>query len=1311
MSKFTHLLALGIAGVAAVVFAGLSVSPAAAAGVARPPEQGVITNTVTITMPIGVFDPVPGDNTSTDSSTVARQSDLAIGKSVSTSGVAGTPITYTIVVTNGGPSATTGLDLTDTLPAEVINATWTCVATAGSSCGAASGSGNLNLTANLQVNGRVTIIVLGLINSTTPSGLFSNSADVTPPGGTTDPNPSNNTTPAVTTTVTLESDLSLSKTLVGGAPIPGTVITYQVIVTNAGPSQAVNAPVVDTLPGALIGATWTCSASAGSSCGTASGSGNLNTTVTLAAAGGTATYLIQATINPAATGTLANSASITLPGGTTDPVPGDNGGSTTVTLTPQTNLNIQKTTPSNTAIPGTPFTYTLVITNNGPSFANTTPITDIVPAALISVTWNCAATAGSTCNTASGSGNNVLLTADLLAAGGRATVTISGLIDPAITGTVINTASVGAGNGAVDPNPGNNTDPAPITTLTPEADVWVTKTDGQLFAVPGLPITYTIFIGNNGPSLAPNVGVQDSVPLVVLGATWTCVSESGSSCGAASGSGNVSTTVTLAPNSTVTITVTGILSSTATSTFGMTRRVLGHAQPTSYRDDGHTAGGGIGLATLVTGPTVGVGRGDARVAARHPVGASPFATLTCACGTGAGRGAGGRDGLSPQTERVRDAVARAPYAPWRVGQVANDWVERALTGTLTNTVSLATPVGMTDPNLSNNSGTDSSSISEEADLGLTARAQPGTLADQQTFDYIITVHNYGPSASARATLTTTLPPSVQTVQYVIGLPIRRAPAISPLALLAQQPAGQTTREACSLPVCIVPLSLIEPGASVAITLNVTLAPQTSNPFSGRFFVLGDSLPDPYLENNSASAQVVILSNPPTATLTATPLPQATTVPQATTMPATGPGLSKLVAPQFVTPGSFVTFTISARAGNAALTNVTIEDTWPGALAYRSGTTTQGTLTYTRATGQVRVTIASLPANTEALITLSGQVNMTVTPPTQITNVAVMRVDGQAGPSAQTTLYVIPFAFPVTGVGELSARGWGVLAVIVGVLFLVRRRALHRPAPRGQAGSRGPNEAWILFGALVLFTVSLAACGLPAPSVYWARVFTRPTPPPITTPFGGQATTSLPSQVAPVATGTLAQGAPSPLSPPATLLPSVTSTPALPSTGAVTAPLPTPTPFLAQTFSQPEGAARLAIPALGLDKPIVTVPLMQGVWDSSVLQNNIGWLQSTGDGPGAGLAMVLAGHITIAKDVIGPFLNLATLPLEAEVIYTDAAGRRYRYQVASVEIVSPQDTARLYVPDGSQLLLTTCINWNRAARVYRDRLVVTAVLEQ
>jgi hypothetical protein len=77
------------------------------------------------------------------------------------------------------------------LPADLGSASWTCAATAGSACGAASGTGNIGTTVNLLSGGTATF-TLTATASPTATGSIANTATVTAPGGTVDPVPGNN---------------------------------------------------------------------------------------------------------------------------------------------------------------------------------------------------------------------------------------------------------------------------------------------------------------------------------------------------------------------------------------------------------------------------------------------------------------------------------------------------------------------------------------------------------------------------------------------------------------------------------------------------------------------------------------------------------------------------------------------------------------------------------------------------------------------------------------------------------------------------------------------------------------------------------------------------------------------------------------------------------------------------------------------------------------------------------------------------------------------------------------------------------------
>lgn len=132
--------------------------------------------------------------------------------------------------------------------------------------------------------------------------------------------------------VAQQADLAVTKTDGVTSVQPGQAIAYTVVVTNAGPSAAANATIIDTPPALLTSVTWTCAASSGSAC-PASGAGVINHAVSLAV-GGILTYTMNATLSPAATGTLVNTASVTPPGGTPDPNAANNAATDTDVIMP-----------------------------------------------------------------------------------------------------------------------------------------------------------------------------------------------------------------------------------------------------------------------------------------------------------------------------------------------------------------------------------------------------------------------------------------------------------------------------------------------------------------------------------------------------------------------------------------------------------------------------------------------------------------------------------------------------------------------------------------------------------------------------------------------------------------------------------------------------------------------------------------------------------------------------------------------------------------------------------------------------------------
>ncbi|NTU55856.1 MAG: DUF11 domain-containing protein, partial [Anaerolineales bacterium] len=202
-------------------------------------------------------------------------------------------------------------------------------------------------------------------NSPTATRPVTNTPTVILPSATnTSPNfppAATSTRTPVTPTATLPpaATANLQITMSDGSTtyIVGGTITYTITVHNmAGPSNVSGATVTDSFPAQLYNVTWTCTASGGAAC-PASGTGNINSPVNLPL-GSSVTYVVNASISPAATGNIVNTATVTLPAGVTDPAPANNTVTDTNTPVFNTDLRITKTDGVTSYTPGSPVTYT-----------------------------------------------------------------------------------------------------------------------------------------------------------------------------------------------------------------------------------------------------------------------------------------------------------------------------------------------------------------------------------------------------------------------------------------------------------------------------------------------------------------------------------------------------------------------------------------------------------------------------------------------------------------------------------------------------------------------------------------------------------------------------------------------------------------------------------------------------------------------------------------------------------------------------------------------------------------------------------------
>ena len=102
-----------------------------------------ITNTATVSS--DSFDPNSMNNSSSASTTVTQTADLSITKTAPATAIAGTNITYTLSVANGGPSSASTVALTDNLPASVTFVSMTAPAGWATNTPAVGSTGTITL--------------------------------------------------------------------------------------------------------------------------------------------------------------------------------------------------------------------------------------------------------------------------------------------------------------------------------------------------------------------------------------------------------------------------------------------------------------------------------------------------------------------------------------------------------------------------------------------------------------------------------------------------------------------------------------------------------------------------------------------------------------------------------------------------------------------------------------------------------------------------------------------------------------------------------------------------------------------------------------------------------------------------------------------------------------------------------------------------------------------------------------------------------------------------------------------------------------
>jgi hypothetical protein len=171
-------------------------------------DDYTLANVITVTWPSGivqVINDVPVDQIVNIIEGQEPQSDLSIVKTRIGSGevIAGDSITYTLTVTSGQATTLVTATVVDTFsdPAALT------AIRLPSNCSWTPGSATITCTAAGLVNNIAPPLTLTVTTSPTYSGTLTNTATVSPVQNTTDPDLSNNSSPAVSVVVSIDGDV------------------------------------------------------------------------------------------------------------------------------------------------------------------------------------------------------------------------------------------------------------------------------------------------------------------------------------------------------------------------------------------------------------------------------------------------------------------------------------------------------------------------------------------------------------------------------------------------------------------------------------------------------------------------------------------------------------------------------------------------------------------------------------------------------------------------------------------------------------------------------------------------------------------------------------------------------------------------------------------------------------------------------------------------------------------------------------------------------------------------------------------------
>lgn len=952
-------------------------------------------------------DPIPANNTVTQTFSVEAAADLAVvNPTVTSTPVSqGAPIAYEVGIVNTGPSTATTTSVRLTLIPEADLLSPSVTVAGGPACTSLGGGvydcplGDLPPTAGAT---RTVVVTATIRSGAVVSGVQIGAAVSS---AVFDPDPTDNSA-VVGATLQPDADLAVTGTLSSAPLQPGGAALFAFTVTNNGPTDASNVYLTLDVPAGLtvdpVGLPAGCSAFVGQIlCDV----GNLPAGTTWR--GGP--QVVTAAVSTTAPSTVDVTAQVS--GALPDSVPANNLATVAAPVNRAADRGVLIGGAS-TAVAGQADTVTVSVRNNGPSDAPGTKVDIVLPPSpafvIASLPAGC-----------SGVPDRFTCTLDL-PPGATTNLVLSGTWAATALGTQTFTATIQPPAPTDPPDPVSGNDQATLVTGVAErADLAVTGTVTPKPLAPGSSAFYSLSVANNGPSgvvagsqltltLPLGLTAASSGPCSASASTVTCTLgaiASGASVGTV-----IEVTAAASLPGTLTATATVTAPATVTETFVPNNQVEITDQAFPSADlivvpvttpieavPGASAAPSFTLRNL--GPSTVP---DTPVLVTIPTGYTFVSATGASC--------------APTATPTEILCAGGPLA---VGADETITLTLDVPAGVTGSTSVSAtaldgfpgqPPIFKETNTSDNGAIVAVTMKPAADLSVTKTASPNPVPAGTTLTYTIGYANAGPSDATGVVITDTLPTGA--------------------TFLSAQPGSCTL--AGGTVTCA--LGTVAAGGSGTVTIVVSVPADSAVASLDNRAVITSAVTDPVPDNDSAAVGTAVGA-------------------------AADVAVTKTAAPGTVSAGGQVTFAVSvSNAGPSVAGGVVVTDAMPAGLTARTASSANASCTVgatvtcsisslgVGASARIEI-VADVGAGAVGTITNTVVVSSATADPTATNNRATATVVVSPPPTTVPPTTVPPGTLPDTGADVAPATTLAVALVVAGlaVVVVVRRR---RPANQG-----------------------------------------------------------------------------------------------------------------------------------------------------------------------------------------------------------------------------------------------------------------------